>query len=267
VKRGSLVVVGTGVKAVAQATLEAVAHIRAAERVFYLVDEPVTERWIRRLNATATSLNGCYGEGKPCYQTYKEIANQLVSTVRAGFDVCAVFYGHPGIVVDSSHDAIRRLRRTGYAARMLPGISTADCLLADLNVDPARSGCQSFEAMDFLAGRRRFDPTSVLILWQVGFLGEDSLHNGLPCRADRLKALTSVLRRSYSAGHRIALYQAAQFPACRPVVRWIPLAKLPRTRVWPVMTLYIPPAFERRDDPKIVRWFGRTSSIKRAKAR
>jgi len=25
--------------------------------------------------------------------------------------------------------------------------------------------------------------------------------------------------------------------------------------VWPVMTLFIPPTRQRRDDPKIVRWF------------
>ena len=255
VKRGSLVVVGSGIKAVAQTTLEAVACIRRAERVFYVVDEPVTERWIRRLNPTAESLDHYYAEGKPRHKTYKEMADRLVATVRAGVDVCAVFYGHPGIVVDTSHEAIRRLRRAGFPARMLPGISTEDCLLADLNVDPAATGCQSFEATDFLAGRRRFDPSSVLILWQVGALGEPSLHDGLPCRRERLEVLTSVLRRSYAARHRIALYEAAQFPACRPVVRWIRLAELPRTRIWPVMTVYIPPAYERADDPRIMRWF------------
>ena len=43
---------------------------------------------------------------------------------------------------------------------------------ADWNVDPTTTGCQSFEATDFLAGRRRFDPSSVLILWQVGALDQ-----------------------------------------------------------------------------------------------
>ena len=64
-----------------------------------------------------------------------------------------------------------------------------------------------------------------------------------------------MLRRSYAARHRIALYEAAQFPACFSLLKWIPLSKLPRTRIWPVMTVYIPPAFERADDPKIMRWF------------
>jgi precorrin-2 methylase len=254
-RRGSLVVVGTGIKAIAQTTLETAASIRNADRVFYLVDEPVTSRWIRRLNPTAIALDTYYAEGKPRSETYEEIADLLVDTVRAGFAVCAVFYGHPGTVVDSSHDAIRRLRRAGYPARMLPGISTLDCLIADLNVDPGALGCQVFEAMDFLAARRRFDATSVLILWQVGALGEASVHDGLPCRPERLAVLTSRLLKSYPPRHRIALYEAPQFPACQPIVRWIRLEALPRTRVWPVMTLFIPPTRQRRDDPKIVRWF------------
>jgi len=31
---------------------------------------------------------------------------------------------------------------------MLPGISAEDCLVADLGIDPASSGCQSYEAND-----------------------------------------------------------------------------------------------------------------------
>ena len=254
-RRGSLVVVGTGIKAVSHATFDAIACIQHAEQVYYVVDEPVTAAWLRRLNPTATSLDGYYAEGKLRRKTYEEIADKIVSTVRDGVKVCVVFYGHPGVLVDSSHAAIRRLRRSGYPARMLPGISTMDCLFADLNIDPGRDGCQMFEATDFLASRRRFDPASVLVLWQVGALGEPSLHDGLPCRRERIERLTSVLRRSYPAHHRIALYEAAQFLGCKPRIRWIRLARLARTRVWPVATICVPPAYERAQDSRVLRWY------------
>jgi len=39
---------------------------------------------------------------------------------------------------------------------MLPGISTEDCLYADLGVDPGLIGSQNFEATDFIvSGRKR----------------------------------------------------------------------------------------------------------------
>jgi uncharacterized protein YabN with tetrapyrrole methylase and pyrophosphatase domain len=253
-RRGSLVVVGTGIKLVGQTTLEALACMQGAEKLLYLATDPATEEWIRRLNRAAATLEDCYAEGKPRHKTYKEMTDRIVSAVRAGLQVCAAFYGHPGVFVTPSHAAIRRVRRDGFPARMLPGISAEDCLFADLGVDPGVNGCQSFEATDFLACRRRFDPSSGLILWQVGVLGEPSIRIGMPCRPERLRVLTAALRRHYPAGHRVVLYEAAQFPICDATVKRIPLARLAQATVFTMTTLYVPPKPSRALDAKIMQW-------------
>ena len=139
-----------------------------AERLYYSVSDPVTELWIRKLNASAISLNGLYGREKDRRETYAEMTGTLVDAAREGLAVCAAFYGHPGVFVQPSHAAIRQLRAEGLSALMLPGVSTDGCLFADLGINPGDSGVQSFEATDFLLYRRRFDPTSGLILWQIG---------------------------------------------------------------------------------------------------
>jgi hypothetical protein len=51
---------------------------------------------------------------------------------------------------------------------MLPGISSEDGLFADLGVHPVSYGRQSYEATDFLANGRKTDPTSSVVLWQIG---------------------------------------------------------------------------------------------------
>lgn len=254
-RRGSLVVVGTGIRLVAQTTLEAVECMRRADKLFYLVTEPATETWIRRLNPSATTLQDCYAEGKPRSKTYREITDRIMSAVRSGRNVCAAFYGHPGVFVQSTHDAIRRARREGVSARMFPGISAEDCLFADLGVDPSVSGCQSFEASDFLLSRRKFDSSSTLILWQIGVLGEPSVRKGMICRPERLLTLATFLRRHYPLRHRVVLYEAAQFPICDPIIRRFALGNLPRKKVSPTMTLYVPPLPTTREDPAIARWF------------
>ena len=68
-KRGSLVVVGTGVTAAAHATLEAVALIRKADKLFYLVTDRVTELWLTHLDSTAETLSDLYGETIPRQRT------------------------------------------------------------------------------------------------------------------------------------------------------------------------------------------------------
>lgn len=228
--------------------------MQRAEKVFYLVLEPATEAWIQRLNPSAVTLDDCYSERKPRQKTYREMTDRIISAVRDGLQVCAVFYGHPGVLVDASHDAIRRARREGFSAHMLPGVSSEGSLFADLGVDPGDSGSQSFEATNFLMFRRRFDPTSALILWQVGVLGEPSIRIGMTCRPERLQVLTDVLRRHYPERHPVVLYEAAQFPMCDPVIKRISLANLPQQTVWPMTTLYVPPKPSRVEDPRVLRW-------------
>ena len=89
--------------------------------------------------------------------------------------MCAVFYGHPGVFVNPSHRAVAQARAEGFRAAMLPGVSAEDCLFADLGLDPGAHGCQSYEATDFVIRRRSCYPSALLILWQVGALGEDSV--------------------------------------------------------------------------------------------
>jgi hypothetical protein len=182
------------------------------------------------------------------------MAERIVSVVRSGLDVCAAFYGHPGVFVDASHEAIRLARRAGRPARMLPGISADACLFADLGVDPATHGCQSFEATDFLLSRRRFDPSSALILWQIGVLGEASVRASMSCRPERLDVLTRFLEHYYPRSHRVVLYEAAQYPVCDPIIRKVTLARLRREKIVPMTTLYVPPLPRRTPNRTVMRW-------------
>ncbi len=252
--RGSLVVVGTGIRLVGQTTLESLACMEQAEKLFYLVNDPTTAAWIQGLNPHTESLTDCYVKGIARTRIYRAMADRIVSAVQSGLDVCAAFYGHPGVFVDASHEAIRRTRRAGLPARMLPGISAEDCLVADLGMDPAANGCQSFEATDFLLSRRKFDPSSALILWQVGVLGEASVRDDMSCRPERLEVLTVFLQRHYPPRHRVVLYEAAQYPVCDPMIKRIPLAKLRQEKVLPMTTLYVPPTAGRNQDNRIARW-------------
>ncbi len=251
---GSLIVVGTGISGVAQTTLEAVACMKRAEKLFYTVIEPTTEVWIRELNPRAISLTGLYGDGKKRSKTYVEMTDHLVDAVRGGFRVCAAFYGHPGVLVESTHRAIKRLRLEGYRARMLPGVSADGCLYADIGLNPGDCGVQSFEATDFLLSRRRFDPTSGLILWQVGVLGETDARQGTTCRPERLQILTKALRKHYSANHRVVVYYASTFPTRPFVAKRLALRDLPRAVVWPMAMLYVPALPQRAADATILHW-------------
>jgi uncharacterized protein YabN with tetrapyrrole methylase and pyrophosphatase domain len=185
------------------------------------------------------------------------MVRRILSAVRKRQRVVAVFYGHPGVFVLPSHEAIRRARAEGYVARMLPGISAEDCLFADLGVDPALEGCQSFEATDFLARRRAFEPTSALVLWQIGVIGDLTFQSKASrYRRGGLPILAEVLLEKYPRSHPATIYEAAQYPVCDPVIRVLPLSKLARAKVSPISTLYVPPVGRKPLDRDMVKRLG-----------
>jgi Tetrapyrrole (Corrin/Porphyrin) Methylases len=239
--KGSLVVVGTGIRTVGHLTMEAIAFMRIADAVLYVVADPIAEEVIRALNPEgAMSLRGYYGEGVDRRQSYEAMVEHMLSCVRAGQRTCAALYGHPGVFAYPTHEAIRRARAEGFSARMLPGISAEDCLFADLGVDPAVTGCQSFEATDFLVNSRVVDTSAQLILWQVGVLGDQTYRlggyhlQGFPYLVQRLTEL-------YAPTHEVTVYEAPIFPGLAPVATRLQLAHLAPAYVNAGSTLYVPP--------------------------
>lgn len=241
-RRGVLVIVGTGIRTVGQMTTEAVAWIKRADKVLYLVGDPIAEAAIRSLNpAGAQTLADTYVQDQDRTDAYGGMVERIMACLRAGDLTCAAFYGHPGVFVSPAHEAIRRARAEGFEARMLPGISAEDCLFADLGIDPGIHGCQSYEATDFVLNQRKLDPTAAVVLWQIGVFGFAVHKQGgyaLPAMSLLIERLESV----YQPGHPMYLYEAAVLPGCESIIRQIVAADLMTAPLSAAYTLYIPPA-------------------------
>jgi len=192
------------------------------------------------LNPNTVSLQSAYSRGRQRDDTYERMVEAILEPVRTGKKVCAAFYGHPGVFVWPSHEAIRRARAEGFEAQMFPAVSAEDCLFADLGVDPARSGCQSYEAMDFLLYARVIDPTAALILWQPAALGDTS-RSTFETDARWVQALVDVLAESYPADHPVTVYEAASFPLDDSRIEVVPLKDLAGVSFTQASTLYLPP--------------------------
>lgn len=237
-------------------TVEALAELRHAGKVFFLVADPLTREWLRTLRPRAESLADAYAKGKPRWRSYEEMVERILAPVRRGRRVCALFYGHPGIFASPPHEAVRRARAEGFAARMLPGVSAEDCLFADLGIDPGEAGCQSFEATDFLLRRRRFDPTSLLLLWQVGLVGVPDVREETLWSADGLEVLIAALLESYPASHPVVVYEASTLPTVPARIERVSLGALAKAPVSAISTLCVMPLGERPTDSAMARRLG-----------
>lgn len=240
-KQGSLVIVGTGISVAGQMTLAAKSFIENADIVFMGIMNKVGEHVVSSLNPNSFSLDDLYEEGKSRAVTYSQMAERIVEAVISGQNVCAAFYGHPGVFVTPSHEAIRRVKALGLEAHMLPGVSAEDCLIADLGIDPSRYGCQSYEASQFLFRDYRIDPYMTQIIWQIGLAGEATLSvlNANHSQSG-LTMLADILSEHYPDDHELIIYEAATLPICEPKIQKVLLCELKHAKPTLISTLVVP---------------------------
>jgi hypothetical protein len=234
----SLVVVGTGIYA-GHLTQEARGWIEIADKVLYCVNDPATERLLLKLNKSSESLFCFYEEGKPRSETYRQMTERTLECLGEGGLVCAVYYGHPGIFVNPAHASIESARAAGFDAKMLPAVSSLDCLICDLGFDPA-SGLQVFEATDMVLRERFVDVRSHVVILQVSAMGERSYSfNGWTGRY--VRHLKEYLLRFFAPSHQVKFYMAPQFPLCDPKVLSATINDIDDPKLATNATLYIPP--------------------------
>jgi hypothetical protein len=241
--RGSLIIVGSGIQGIGF-TLEAQAYIKSADKVFYCVSNPPTQVWMHQIRPDAYDLYVLYDDIKPRFTTYMQMSEAMLYYVRKGQRVVGVYYGHPGVFVLSTHRAIAIAKREGYYAVMKPGISALDCLCADLGVDPAYPGMQTFEASELLLRKRTPDISCHLVLWQVGLIGEQG-YRRKGFINDKFPVLIDYLQQFYGEDFPVTHYVAARHPTFEPTIAVHKLSEMldPRVRATftGISTFYMAP--------------------------
>lgn len=236
----SLVVVGSGIKFLSHLTIEAKTHIEQADKVLFLVNDPAMKEWLQRTNPNSESLDFLYTKYPLRIQCYNAITDYILALLKQKQHICVVLYGHPSVFAMPALKAVKKAKQEGFYAKILPGISSEDCLFADLLIDPASHGCVSVEATDLLIHQRKMDTSCHNILWQVsviGMLQHNKEHNNKP----GITLLRDYLKQWYPEEHRCILYSAAMYPGLEPQIQQIKLNELADTTIGRTATLYISP--------------------------
>lgn len=235
-----MIVVGSGIKFISHLTTEAKTYIEQSDKVMYLLNEPAMKFWIQDVNTNTESLDFIYNAYPLREQSYSAIAKHILNAVRQNQHVCVVLYGHPSVFATPALEAVIQARKEGYFAKILPGISSEDCLFADLLIDPASHGCLSLETTDLLIHQRKIDVSCHVILWQVsviGMLGREKLYDN----QNGLDMLYAYLIKYYPLSHELISYSAAQYPGLDPIIKNFHLDQLREMQFTRITTLYIPP--------------------------
>ena len=253
--RGSLICIGTGITLAGQITTLSKNYLEQAESVFGILPDKLSEDWVKSINPCYKSLQYLYAEGKSRRQTYQDMTEVVCQAVRDGKDVVLALYGHPGVFACVGHFAIERLKKEGYRAQMLPGVSADACLYADLGIDPGTTGCQAYEATQFLFSGVPLNTSAYTILWQIGLAGEHTLKT-FKTTKQNLEATVKILNKWFPLEHEMILYEAPFLPVQKPRMDKFKLQDLPEMEISSISTLVIPPLTGLKLDKEALEVFG-----------
>ena len=249
-------IAGLGVQTVDHITLETEAAIRASHEVLYVDTGAGTRAFLEARCPIVTSLyDESYVPGAQRLAAYRHMAARVLEAALDHPPVTFAMFGHPAVFTYSSFLIADLAQVLGLTVRVLPGISSMDCLFAERMLDPGISGLLVYEATDLLLRQRPLLPDVPTLIWQAGNL-ETRLHSQRPSAPRRFTRLRDHLLRYYPPEQAVMAFFAAPHALLRSTSAEFELRDLCEQahELHAGVTLYLPPAVMRPiADPELLR--------------
>jgi len=204
-----LYIIGLGVSLPEHLTKQAIDTMASCCKLFSIVQEPLLP-WLpleKRGNIEVINLLDFYVDGSIRMENYNRAADMVLEAKGDGRPVAYVTYGNPMFYDSVAQLIARKAAASGRSVRVLPGISSLDSIVCDIQVDMA-PGIQIYEASWLMAFQILPRVDTHVILVQVGSVGSYRAHYGQRLDGRTLTGLIDHLTMVYPKEHRVSLVRS-----------------------------------------------------------
>ena len=220
-------VVGAGVRVPGHLTLEALDILGRCREIYTILPQPL-HKWLPgELVPQLRSVWPLYESGGLRREIYDREVATVLDAAERGRPIAYLALGNP-IVFDSvTQGVINEGTERGLDVCVIPGISSIDTILVDLNYEVA-SGLQIFDASSLvgLGIEPRVDAACLLL--QLGAFGTDYTTVGYEMQPGALTPLRDHLLCFYPAEHEVVFVTSAMKWEVKAKVDYMPLRDLDR---------------------------------------
>jgi uncharacterized protein YabN with tetrapyrrole methylase and pyrophosphatase domain len=203
-----LYVIGLGVSIHEHLTVQAIEAMASCSKLFSIVQEPLSP-WLppgKIGEIEVINLLDSYVDGSLRIDNYARAADTVLEACCDG-SVGYVTYGNPMAYDSVAQLIVQKAAESGRSVRVVPGISSLDSIMCDLQVDMA-PGIQVFEASWLLAFEIIPRVDTHLILVQMGSFGSYRAHYGRKLDGSALTGLVNHLTSVYPKDQRVSLVRS-----------------------------------------------------------
>ena len=239
-----LYIVGLGIVSVRQVTREAESAMRRSNEILYVSDAIGIHGYLQELCEKVTEVYvSILREGEERLSKYNRIAAMVIEAALDHPPVSFAVSGHPLVFVYPSQQILAVADDLGLRVKVLPGISSFDSMIVDLQLDPGTRGVQMFETTALLLQQRPLYPDVPCFLWQIGSV-ETRLFTRAPSLPGRFVRLQNHLLKYYPADHKVKIVYSSSHPLAAPSTLEFRIDEmhLHAAHIHPGATLYLPPA-------------------------
>jgi uncharacterized protein YabN with tetrapyrrole methylase and pyrophosphatase domain len=217
--------VGLGIAGRRQMTREAEEVLRRCTEILVIDSGYGGEAHLRDLCPNVTTLLPQYEVGADRLPTYRKMAAAVVAAALDHPPVGFASYGHPLVLCYPTTLVQRAASLLDLRLLIVPGVSSLDTLLVDLNLDFSADGLQMFEATDLVLRRRPLQTDVPCVLWQTTSFG-DATYRRETVPARSLLALQQYLLQFYPPEHSVQVVLSATHPALQSIIETHPMSDL-----------------------------------------
>jgi uncharacterized protein YabN with tetrapyrrole methylase and pyrophosphatase domain len=203
-----LYVIGLGVSFPEHLTKQAIDAMASCSKLYSIVQEPLLP-WLpaeKMGKVEVINLLDSYVDGTLRIENYNRAAD-LVLEASSDENVGYVTYGNPMAYDTVAQLIVKKAAEQGRKARVIPGISSLDSILCDMQVDIAPA-IQVFEASWMMAFQIVPRVDTHVILMQMGSFGSYRSHYGKRLSGGALTGLVEHLLTAYPKEHRVSLVRS-----------------------------------------------------------
>lgn len=221
-----LTIGGLGIKDLLQMTLEARQALLDADEVLYLGTEPT--RHVPQLKEwgvrSIRSILELYVDGDLDDNNYTRLYDTTLLSAQRNSKTMLIVPGHPRVGVT----LVQRLVKNapGVQVTVLPGISSFDTMMNDLERDPLEKGSLMVDANRMLLFDLKWPATMDCYLYHVCSVGTRKVHVHNAQKDNAWDLLKQHLLRIYAAETSVSLVSSATDKDGLPEQHSAPLARL-----------------------------------------
>lgn len=234
---------GLGITPSHHMTREVETVIRRSKEVFFLSNSYGCKEYLETLCPKVTDLYSLsYKEGSERLDAYNTMSATVINAALNNSPVSFVLYGHPSVFCYPPRQILQAAQLLGLKVKVLPGISSMDCIFSELNLDPGLHGLQMYEATDLLLRQRPLQPDVPCLIWQVGTV-ESVLYSKASNKPERFSRILNHLLKYYPSDHKIGAIFVSTYPLAptKKIVFRLDEIESQYQYLHQGVTLYIPP--------------------------